>query len=88
MRINGTKRKNHPATRKRRKLKIRLDIPGRKIETVEHTQQVDATGTALVVAAGLKGDDVLELSRRLVKVDHVYVPDPGTEKYMNVTIGY
>ena len=43
------------------------DITGRKIETVEHTQQVGATGTALVVAAGLKGDDVLELSRRLVK---------------------
>ena len=52
------------------------DITGRKIETVEHTQQVGATGTALVVAAGLKGEDVLELSRRLVKVNHVYVPDP------------
>ena len=63
-------------TGKRRKPKIRLDIPGRKIETVEHTQQVGATGTALVVAAGLKGDDVLELSRRLVKVNHVYVPEP------------
>ena len=40
------------------------------------TRQVGATGTALVAAAGLKGDDVLELSRRLVKVNHVCVPAP------------
>ena len=52
------------------------DITGRKIETVEHAQEVGATGTALVVAAGLQRTDVLELSRRLVKANHVYVPDP------------
>ena len=52
------------------------DITGRKIETVEHAQEVGATGTALVVAAGLQGTDVLELSRRLVKANHVYFPDP------------
>ena len=51
------------------------DITGRTIETVDHPQEVGATGTALVVAAGIKGVDVLELSRRLVKVDRVYVPN-------------
>ena len=52
------------------------DITGRTIETVDNTQEVGAIGTALVVAAGVKGEDVLALSRRLVKADHVYVPDP------------
>jgi len=37
------------------------DITGRTIETVNNTQEVGAIGTALVVAAGLKGVDVLEL---------------------------
>ena len=37
---------------------------------------VTLVGTALVVAAGIKGVDVLELSRRLVKADHVYIPNP------------
>ena len=52
------------------------DITGRTIETVDHSQEVGAIGTALVVAAGLQRTDVLELSRRLVKANHVYVPDP------------
>jgi hypothetical protein len=43
---------------------------------VDHSQEVGAIGTALVVAAGLQRTDVLELSRRLVKANHVYVPDP------------
>ena len=51
------------------------DITGRRIETVGNAQEVGAIGTALVVAAGIKGEDVLELSRRLVKVDRVYVPN-------------
>ena len=55
---------------------ILADITGRKIETINNTQEVGATGTALAVAAGLKGTDVLELSRRLVKVDCTYIPDP------------
>ena len=51
------------------------DITERTIETVDNTQEVGAVGTALVVAAGIKGDDVLELSRRLVRVRHVYKPN-------------
>ena len=52
------------------------DITGRRIETVEHVQETGAVGTALVVAAGIKGDDVLEMAQRLVKVTHTYDPDP------------
>ena len=56
------------------------DITGRRIETVEHAQETGAVGTALVVAAGIKGEDVLEMARRLVKVTHTYDPDPGTKE--------
>ena len=52
------------------------DITGRTIETVNNTQEVGAVGTALVVAAGINGTDVLELSRRLIKVNHSYFPNP------------
>lgn len=52
------------------------DITGRRIETVSNTQEAGAVGTALVVAAGLKGVDVLELSKQMVKVEHVYDPIP------------
>jgi xylulokinase len=52
------------------------DITGQTIETVNNTQEVGAIGTALVVAAGIKNVDVLELSRQLVKPNHVYIPDP------------
>lgn len=52
------------------------DITGRTIETVNNSQEVGAIGTALVVAAGIGGGDVLELSRRLVKANHVYIPNP------------
>ena len=51
------------------------DITGHTIETVENPQEVGGVGTALVIAAGIKGEDVLELSRRLVKVDRTYIPD-------------
>ena len=51
------------------------DITGRTIETVSNSQEVGAIGTALVVAAGIKGVDVLGLSRELVKVEHIYKPD-------------
>ena len=54
---------------------ILADITGRTIETIDNTQEVGATGTALVVAAGLKGIDVLELSRRLVKADRTFIPN-------------
>ena len=43
------------------------DITGRRIETVNNTQEVGAIGTALVVAAGVKGTDVLALARQLVR---------------------
>lgn len=59
--------------------RILADITGRTIETVNNTQEVGAIGTALVVAAGIKGEDVLALSRRLVKANHVYLPDPGNK---------
>jgi xylulokinase len=55
------------------------DITGRTIETVNNTQEVGAIGTALVVAAGIRGVDVLELSRRLVKPNRVYVPNPANQ---------
>ena len=53
------------------------DITGRRIETVNNTQEVGAIGTALVVAAGIRGVDVLDLSRQLVKVSKAYTPDQG-----------
>ena len=56
------------------------DITGRTIETVNNTQEVGAIGTALVVAAGIKGVDVLELSRQLVKPNRVYVPTPANKE--------
>ncbi len=56
------------------------DITGRKIETVDNSQEVGAIGTALVVAAGVRGVDVLELSRQLVKADHTYTPDPENKE--------
>lgn len=56
------------------------DITGRKIETVDNTQEVGAIGTALVVAAGVKGVDVLKLSRQLVKPNCVYAPDPANKE--------
>ena len=51
------------------------DITGRTIETDNNTQEVGAIGTALVVAAGIKGMDVLELSKQLVKPNHIYKPN-------------
>ena len=56
------------------------DITGRTIETVSNAQEAGAIGAALVVAAGIKGEDVLELSRRLVRVNHTYTPDPGNKE--------
>ena len=56
------------------------DITGRTIETVDNTQEVGAIGTALVVAAGIQGVDVLELSRRLVKPNRVYIPNPANKE--------
>lgn len=56
------------------------DITGRTIETVNNTQEVGAIGTALVVAAGIQGSDVLEFARRYVKVEHTYTPDPANKE--------
>ena len=50
------------------------DITGRTIETVYHEQEVGAIGTAITVAAGIKGVDVLDLSKQLVKVKQTYIP--------------
>ena len=55
------------------------DITGRTIETVGNSQEVGAVGTALVVAAGIKGEDVLTLAKRLVKVNRVYHPDASNK---------
>lgn len=59
------------------------DITNRSIETVGNAQEVGAIGTALVVAAGIRGEDVLKLSRQLVKVETVYVPNPDNKKVYN-----
>ncbi|MBQ9387845.1 MAG: FGGY-family carbohydrate kinase [Lachnospiraceae bacterium] len=56
------------------------DITGRTVETVNNTQEVGAIGAALVVAAGIKGEDVLELSRRLVKSNRAYVPNTENQE--------
>ena len=56
------------------------DITGRTIETVNNTQEVGAVGTALVVAAGIKGEDVLELARRLVKSNCTFIPNPKNKE--------
>ena len=56
------------------------DITGRRIETIDNAQEVGAIGTALAVVAGIKGMDVLELSRRLVKANRLYLPDPATKE--------
>ena len=56
------------------------DITGRTIETVNNAQEAGAIGAALVVAAGIKGEDVLELARRLVKANHTYVPNPNNKE--------
>ena len=55
------------------------DITGRRIETISNPQEVGATGTALVVAAGIKKVNVLDLAKELVKPERVYVPDPDTK---------
>ena len=52
------------------------DITGRTIETVDNLQESGAVGTALSVAAGIKGVDVLEFARQLVKANHSYRPNP------------
>ncbi|MBQ9437129.1 MAG: carbohydrate kinase, partial [Lachnospiraceae bacterium] len=56
------------------------DITGQTIETVDHSQEVGAVGTALVVAAGLKREDVFDLSKQLIKANHVYVPNPSNKE--------
>jgi len=63
------------------------DITGRKVETVNNAQEVGATGTALVVAAGLQGTDVAELARRYVKVEHTYVPNPANKEVYKRSYG-
>jgi xylulokinase len=59
---------------------VLADITGRTIETIDTPQSVGAMGAALTVAAGLMGADVLELSQRLVKANHTYLPDPGKKE--------
>lgn len=56
------------------------DITGRRIETVDNTQEVGAMGAAIVAAAGLTGEDVNDLSQKLIKANHTYIPDPGKKE--------
>ncbi len=56
------------------------DITGRRIETVGNTREVGAVGAAIVVAAGIRGADVLELSKKLVKPERAYIPDPENKE--------
>ena len=51
------------------------DIIGRKTETISNAQEVGAMGAAIVVACGIQGGNVSELSKKLVKPTHTYVPD-------------
>ena len=66
---------------------ILADITGRTIETVGNTQEVGAVGSVLVVAAGIKGEDVLELSRKLVKIKHVYRPNAANKEIYERSYG-
>ena len=59
---------------------ILADITGRKIETVNNAQETGAMGAAIVVAAGLTGEAVKDLSQKLVKVNHTYIPDPDNKE--------
>ncbi len=52
------------------------DITGRTIETIDGGREAGAMGTALVVAAGIRGVDVLDLAQQLIHVSHAYVPNP------------
>jgi xylulokinase len=36
-------------------------------------------GAAITVSAGLKGEDVPELAKKLIRVDRTYDPDPKLE---------
>ena len=56
------------------------DITGRTIETIDNTQSVGAIGAALSVAAGIRGEDVLELAHRLVKANRAYIPNPQNQE--------
>lgn len=56
------------------------DITGRTVETIHNPQEAGAIGAALVVAAGLEGVDVLDLSKSLVTTDCTYTPDPSTKE--------
>ena len=51
------------------------DITFRKIETVDNSQEVGAMGAAIVAAAGLTGEDVKDVSRRLINVTNTYIPN-------------
>ena len=59
---------------------VLADITGCTIETISNPQSVGAIGAALVVAAGIKNEDVLELARRLVTVEHTYAPNPANKE--------
>ena len=39
-----------------------------------------AIGTAVMVAAGVKGEDMLDLARRLVQPAQTYIPNPANRK--------
>lgn len=59
------------------------DILGKRIETVPEPLDVGAVGAALVVSAGINGDNVLDLAKRIIKADHVYTPNPqNAEVYL------
>lgn len=54
---------------------ILADVTGRTVETVANGHEIGAMGTAIVVAAGVKGVDILDLSRQLVKAKQTYIPN-------------
>ena len=56
------------------------DITGRMIETIDNPQSAGAAGAALVVAARLKGVDVVEFSRNLIQPNHCYRSNPENRR--------
>lgn len=57
---------------------ILSDITCRRIETVSEPLSAGAVGVAITVCAGLKGEDPRDLAKKLIKVEHTYIPDPET----------
>ncbi len=59
---------------------ILADITGRKIETVEHSQDVGAVGAAMLAGVGLGLIPSLEGAGDYIKVSGTYIPNPENKE--------